>query len=53
MCYLLELFWGQLLQALQLAQGLSMALVEAEEVRSAVLQQEENQTQAGHTRVQG
>ena len=45
--YLLELLGGQLVQALQLAQALSVTLVEAEEICSAVLQQVQDQTQGG------
>lgn len=45
--YLLELLRRQLIQALQLAQALSVTLVEPEEICSAVLQQVQDQTQAG------
>lgn len=45
--YLLELLRRELIQALQLAQALSVTLVEAEEICSAVLQQVHDQTQAG------
>lgn len=45
--YLLELLRRQLIQGLQLAQALSVTLVEPEEICSAVLQQVQDQTQAG------
>lgn len=44
---LLELLRRQLVQGLQLAQALSVALVELEEVGSAVLQQVQDQAQTG------
>lgn len=45
--YLLEFFRRQLIQALQLAQALSVTLVEPEEICCAVLEQVQDQTQAG------
>lgn len=44
--YLLELLWRQLIQVLQLAQTLSMTLVELEKLCSTVLQQIKDQTKA-------
>lgn len=45
--YLLELLRRQLIQALELSQALSVTLMEPEEICSAVLQQVQDQTQAG------
>lgn len=45
--YLLELLRRQLIQALELSQTLSVTLMEPEEICSAVLQQVQDQTQAG------
>lgn len=44
---LFELFRRQLIQTLQLAQALSVTLVEPEEICSTVLQQVQDQAQAG------
>lgn len=45
--YLLELLRRQLIEALELSQALSVTLMEPEEICSAVLQQVQDQTQAG------